>query len=79
MIEYLSDLNEKRMVMKVTIRSFESVLSCFGKVQFLSVSVNIRILEISSNFKKFSKVLKLVSEKLYFQGILYGRIFVEFT
>ena len=50
-----------------------------GRAQFLSVSANIRILEISSKFKKVLKILKFASEKLYFQRILYGRIFVGFA
>ena len=63
-------------LISVILDLFEAVL---GRVQFPSFSANIRILEISSNFKKFSKILKLASEKLYFQRILYGRIFVGFT
>ena len=63
-------------LVSVVLDLFEAVL---GRVHFPSVSGNIRILEISSKFKKFLKILKMASEKLYFQRILYGRIFVGFT
>ena len=64
-------------------RSISVVLDLFEVVlvgiQFPCVSANIWMQEISLNFKKFSKILKFASEKLYFQRILYGRIFVGFT
>ena len=63
-------------LISVVLGLFEAVL---GGVQFSSVSANILIQEISSNFKKFLKNLKFPSEKLYFQRIFYGRIFVGFT
>ena len=78
-IEYLLNLNEKWMMIEVSFCSFDHVLNRFGRVQFPSVSANIRNLEISLNFKKVLKILKFTSEKLYFQRILYARTFVEFT
>ena len=69
MIEYLSDLNEKWMVRKVSFCSFGPVWSPFwGRVQFPSVSANIRILEISSNFKKFSKFWNWRQRNFIFRG-----------
>ena len=79
MVEYLSDLNEKWMVRKVNFCNFGPVQSPVWEEFIFFVSANIRILGISANFKKFLKILKLASEKLYFQRILYGRIFVRFT
>ena len=77
-IKYLSDLNEKFLIREDNCCRFGPVWTLFERVQFPSVSGNIRYLEISSEFKKFLKILKMASEKLYFQRILYGRIFVEF-
>ena len=67
-------------LISVMLDLFEAVLGRVQfSIQFSSFSANIRLLGISSNFKKFPIFLKLASEKLYFQRILYGRIFVGFT
>ena len=61
-------------IISLSLDLFKAVL---GRVQFPSVSANIRILEIWSNFKKFPKILKLASEKLY-SHFLRGFCMVEY-
>ena len=64
-------------------RSISVVLDLFEVVlvgiQFPCVSANIWMQEISLNFKKIWKILKLASDKFYCQRHVYARIIVGFT
>ena len=69
MSKYLSNSAEKHVIRQI-------IFSVSAKLQIPAVSAHFEGLGNLLNFKKFLKILKFSSKKLYFQRRIYGRIFV---